>query len=237
MKTNRLFTKKAAMVAATSTLALLIASCQSASTTTPDTYTDDTAPLLTKQTSKPNSPQNSYSELTENEIQMDEPHMNKVDTSSNTNAETSAVSKSENPKAPVKTESEDALWQADAPLLHGVAIGDTHASVVKQFGNPQDSYKLEEETDPVTVLEYDGFAVGINAKKKTQFIELFEKNIQAGLSGLQIGDNPEAALLALGKPEKQTSYLLTYKANKALLKLDLDPEHNEIISIKLLATS
>ncbi|WP_054027829.1 hypothetical protein [Bacillus sp. FJAT-28004] len=237
MNPNRKYTKKAAMLAATSTIAILLASCQSAVTTAPNSYTDDTAPILTKQTDKPNSPQDSYSELTESEIQMDEPHVNKVDTSSNTNTETSAIGKSENSKAPVKTESEDALWQADAPLLHGIAIGDSHASVVKQFGKPLDSYKLEEETDPVTVLEYDGFAVGINAKKTTQFIELFEKNIQAGLSGLQIGDNPESALLALGKPEKQTTYLLTYKAHKALLKLDLDPEHNEIISIKLLAIS
>jgi len=234
---NRKYTKKAAMLAATSTIAILLASCQSAVTTTPNSYTDETASISTKQTDKPSSPQNSYSELEEREIQMDEPHVSKVDTSSNTNAETSAIGKSENPKAPVKIESEDALWQVDAPLLHGIAIGDTHASVVKQFGKPQDSYKLEEETDPVTVLEYEGFAVGFNAKKKTQFIELFEKNIQAGLSGLQIGDNPESALLALGKPEKQTAYLLTYKANKALLKLDLDPEHNEIISIKLLAIS
>jgi hypothetical protein len=43
----------------------------------------------------------------------------------------------------------------------------------------------------------------------------------------------DIAIKALGKPDSQSSYLLTYKTANSLLKLDLDPESREILSIKL----
>ncbi|WP_419872758.1 hypothetical protein [Candidatus Pristimantibacillus sp. PTI5] len=225
---------KAAMVAAASALVILLAGCQTASPKEPS-YTVVTMSPQPDRDDTPDSPQKTYSETADNELQKIEPHLNRADTSSDTSAETSTFRQENDTKAQVKTQSEDAEWAADNPSLYGVAIGDHDSVVSKLHGKPLDSYKLEEETEPITVLEYDGFAVGINAYKHVQYIEVYGKDISAGLSGLQIGDKTEAALLALGKPEKQTAYLLTFKAKDALLKLDLDPTHNLIVSIKLLA--
>lgn len=225
---------KAAMLAATSALILLLAGCQSAVTTPPDSYTGSATPIQNEE-DELNSPQKTYVEQVENDFQTDEPHSNFVDTTSDTSAKTSTVRKNDDTKATVKTASQDAEWSADKPMLNGITIGSSDATVNKLFGKPVDSYQLDDENEAIKVLEYKGFAIGINANKKVQYIEVYDKNISAGLSGLRIGDDPETALKALGKPDKQTTYLLTYKAEGALLKLDLDPVHNEIVSIKLLA--
>ncbi|WP_139997721.1 hypothetical protein [Paenibacillus paridis] len=228
---------KAARLAAASALVVLLAGCQSAVSTPPATYTGSTQPVQNEKIKEPDSPQKTYSEQEENGLPIEEPNLNHADTTSDTNAETSTVRKKEDTKATVKTESQDAAWSANAPLLHGIAIGDNESSVTKLYGKPQDTYKLDEETETINVLEYDGFAVGINPGKKVQFVEVYGKLISTGLSGLHIGDSQENALKLLGKPNKQTTYLLTYEAKKALLKLDLDPVHNQIVSIKLLAVN
>jgi cytoskeletal protein RodZ len=226
---------KAALLAATSALVLLLAGCQSAATTPPDSYTGSTTPIQNEKEDEPNSPQKTYIEQADNDFQKDEPHSNFVDTTSDKSAKTSTAGKKDDTKATVKTASQDAVWSADAPKLNGITIGNSDAIVSKLFGKPVDSYQLDDENEAIKVLEYKGFAIGINVNKKVQYIEVYDKSISAGLSGLHIGDDPETALKAIGKPDKQTTYLLTYKAKGALLKLDLDPVHNEIVSIKLLA--
>lgn len=235
MNTTRIDTTKVAMIMGASALVILLAGCQSEATAPPVSYTSSPAPAKTEKNPAPDSPQKTYSEQADNELQTDEPNSNLVDTTSDTSAETSAIHKTGDTKAAVKTQSEDASWSADSPKLQGIAIGDSDTTVNQLFGKPADSYMLNEENETVKVLEYDGFAVGINDHKKVQYVEVYGTSLSAGLSGLRVGDDPEAALRALGKPGKQTSYLLIYEAEGALLKLDLDPAQNEIVSIKLLS--
>lgn len=238
MNYTRNDTSKAAVLAAASALVILLAGCQSATTAPPDSYISNSSPNSNQSEEEPGSPQKTYSEQSNNEKVTEEPHMNSADITSGTNAETSTLHKTDDAKAAVKTESGDAAaWTVSAPMLHGLAIGDSDSKVKKLFGNEIDSYTLEEETESIQVLEYDGFAVGVNDHKTVHYIEVYGNNISAGLSGLQIGDKPDKALRTLGKPEKQTAYLLAYQAQGALLKLDLDPDHNEIVSIKLLTLS
>ncbi|WP_138752005.1 hypothetical protein [Paenibacillus sinopodophylli] len=224
----------AALLAPATALIIVLAGCQNAA---PPEPTATETSMISIHSEQNDSPQKTYSEAADNEPNTDEPKLSAVDTSTDSSAETSTVRPEKDSKASVKTESEDAEWQADKPLLKGIAIGTHDSTVTKLFGNPVDSYKLDEESEPITVLEYEGFAIGINPYQSVQFIEVFGTSIAAGLSGLQIGDNPERALRALGKPSKQTAYLLTYEAKNSLLKLDIDPVHNEIVSIKLLALS
>ncbi|RXZ80166.1 hypothetical protein EBB07_19605 [Paenibacillaceae bacterium] len=124
-------------------------------------------------------------------------------------------------------------WDSALPKLNSLAIGDSKESVVKRFGEPNESYTLADEKESLTVSEYNGFSVGFNDTHRIQFIEIYDANVATGLNGLGIGDAEDAALKALGKPNSHTSYLLGYKAAGALLKLDLDPKSKEIISIKL----
>lgn len=228
---------KTAMLAAASALIILLAGCQSAVPNEPAGTTGNVVSSRSDQNDSPDTPQKYYIETDDDELSPVEPYWNAADTSSDTGAETSTVRKEKDTKASVKTESEDPAWNPDQPMLKGVSIGNDHSAITKRFGAPLDSYKLDEESEPITVLEYDGFAIGINPYQSVQYVEVFGKSISAGLSGLQVGDNPELALRTLGKPAKQTAYLLTYETKNALLKLDLDPVHNEIVSIKLLALS
>ncbi|MBD2870222.1 hypothetical protein [Paenibacillus arenilitoris] len=230
-------TSKAAMLAAVAAIALLLAGCQGERETPPNTYIGqlDGSGKETAQT--PDSPQKTYSEQNGQNLAAEEPHSNPAGATNEATAETSTLHDSEDDKGAVETESEDKAWDASEPELHGVAIGDGEAQVVRRFGAAIDSYTLDEKSDKIQVLEYDGFAVGMNGEQTVQYVELFGSGLSAGLSGLQIGDKPDAAVKLLGKPEKQTAYLLTYEADGALLKLDLDPGQNEIVSIKLLAAS
>jgi len=149
-------------------------------------------------------------------------------------AESSSVTAVDKGKNPASSKTSDKDWAAASPKLLNLSIGDTEAAVVEKYGKALDNYTLSDGPESISVYEYNGFAVGLNTSKKVQFVELFGANIQAGLSGLQIGDKLDAALDALGKPDTQTDYLLTYQAEGAFLKLDLDPAVDEVISIKLL---
>lgn len=237
MTVTRNAASRAALLTAASALVILLASCQSAVPAPSVSPTNQAVPpSLPKSEDETDSLQKNYSELEDPDLQSDEPHRNTVDTTTDGYAETSTIrSNDDNAKAPVKTEGNDSVWTAAKPSLYGLAIGDSKTKVTKLFGESIDTYDLEVETDRIQVNEYEGFAIGINGKQKVEFIEIFDKNISAGLSGLKIGDTPEAALKKLGKPEKQTTYLLIYEAVGALLKLDLDPEQNSVVSIKLLS--
>lgn len=235
MKDTNQATSKAALLAATSALVILLAGCQSAVKAPAVTYTSNPAPNQTYLEDEPDSPQKTYIEQTENEPHAEEPHRNSADTTTDGTAETSNVRKTDDStKGIVKTEGEDSAWSSAKPKLHGISIGESSSIVEKLHGKPVDTYNLDEEIDLIQVYEYDGFAIGINSKQKVQYVEVYDKRIKAGLSGLKVGDKPDAALHLLGKPDKQTTYLLTYESTGALLKLDLDPDHNKIVSIKLL---
>lgn len=126
-------------------------------------------------------------------------------------------------------------WNAEKPLLHGISFGDSIADIRKRHGKEQDSYTLEESGGSIRVLDYEGFSVGFSDKDALRFVEVFGSGMRTGVNGLKIGDHPDKALQELGKPSKQTDYLIAYEATGGLLKLDVDPKRNEIVSVKLLA--
>lgn len=225
-------TAKSALLTAASSLFILLAGCQSPAPEVPPAGSSGSTVLTP---SEPDSPQKTYAESGGDNPAGGEPHENASDTSGGTDAKATALNKPQDSKAVVKTESEKAAWSSLSPKLMSVAIGDSDAAVSSQFGQELGSYTLDEGSDMVKVLEYDGFSIGVNSANYVQFVEVYGEGLYPGLSGLRIGDQAETALRLLGKPSKQNSFMLTYKAEGALLKLDLDPEHNQIVSIKLLA--
>ncbi|RJE90849.1 hypothetical protein D3P07_01800 [Paenibacillus sp. 1011MAR3C5] len=126
-------------------------------------------------------------------------------------------------------------WNLESPRLKGVAIGDSNEVIHGYFGQAEDSYHLEEEAESIRVLEYDGFSIGLDQGGFVHFVEVFGSDTLAGLSGLRIGDEPEKALKELGKPDSRSDYLFIYDAAGATLKLDVNPDRDEIVSMKLLA--
>ncbi len=92
---------------------------------------------------------------------------------------------------------------------------------------------MEEQKETSYVSEYKGFWVGFDTKNKVKFVEIFDSEVKTDLNGLKIGQPGEDAIKALGKPSNHNTYTLGYKADGAFLKLDLDPQNNEVTSIKL----
>ncbi|MFF2886845.1 hypothetical protein [Paenibacillus sp. NPDC057967] len=126
-------------------------------------------------------------------------------------------------------------WSLDEPRLKGVAIGDSNEVIHRYFGQAEDSYHLEEEAESIRVLEYDGFSIGLDQSGFVHFVEVFGADTLAGLSGLRIGDDPDKALKELGKPDSRSDYLFIYDAAGATLKLDVNPDRDEIVAMKLIA--
>ncbi|REK76154.1 hypothetical protein [Paenibacillus paeoniae] len=126
-------------------------------------------------------------------------------------------------------------WNLNSPRLKGVAIGDTNEVIHSYFGQAEDSYHLEEDAESIHVLEYDGFSIGLDSGGFVHFVEVFGADTLAGLSGLRIGDDSDKALKELGKPDSRSDYLLIYDADGATLKLDVNPDLDKIVAMKLIA--
>jgi hypothetical protein len=119
------------------------------------------------------------------------------------------------------------------PKIMGLAIHDLQEKVIAQYGKPADSFVMEDPTEPITVYQYEGFSVGFNSTNEIQFIDVSSAKVNPGLNGLRLGYTSSQALEALGKPDKNSSYVMTYITKTAILKLDIDPKTKQIQSIKL----
>jgi outer membrane murein-binding lipoprotein Lpp len=119
------------------------------------------------------------------------------------------------------------------PKIMGLAIGELQEKVITLYGKPLESYIMDDPTEPVTVYTYDGFSIGFNAAKEILFIDVSSAKVNPDLNGLRLGQTSTQALEALGKPDKNTSYVISYNTKTAILKLDIDPKTKSIQSIKL----
>lgn len=133
----------------------------------------------------------------------------------------------------VKKQPSEGVWSADAPKLLDLAVGDARSTVQKLYGKPFDSYAMEDEDGMLTVLEYRGFSVGLNDAGRVAFVEVYGPGSGTGIGGLKIGDDEEKALKTLGKPDQHTGFVIGYKGDGALLKLDLEPKEKTVLSVKL----
>lgn len=125
-------------------------------------------------------------------------------------------------------------YTQEKPTLLGLALKTKADDIVGQFGKPADQFLMEEE-EPITVYDYTDFLVGFNSAKELQFIDVRSKDVDPGLNGLKLGDKVADAVKALGQPDTNTSYVIAYESEGALLKLDVDPKTQVINSIKLFA--
>ncbi|RAP78012.1 hypothetical protein [Paenibacillus montanisoli] len=225
--------KKAALTAAACTLLVLLSSCRlgvigAGETIMDHQNTGQSASSLSADHS--DSPQKSYAANDDGqETALIE------NAPSDSTAVHDAKTESSSGKTGTKqaTAKEELKWDAKAPKLHGIAIGDAKTVLDIKLGKHSDSYSIDDGEESIAVLEYAGFSVGYGPDKRVKFVEVFEKSASTGLSGLRVGDSESAVTEALGKPSTHTSSVLAYKANGALLKLDLDPQNKRVLSIKL----
>lgn len=224
--------KQALAAVAAALLIVALTGCQFdptrefASTTEPDTVT---ASPITDAGSKPNSPQKTYNERENGNGKQVSDEL--AADGNATTADARTESSNGSGKSPA-AESEQ-TWNAKAPKLLGIAIGESKATASDRLGKPIDSYALDDDKDKLSVDEYAAYSIGYTASQKVRFVEAFDKSATTGLNGLRVGDTGKSAVKLLGKPATQTSSVLSYPAEGALLKLDLDPRNGRIVSIKL----
>jgi len=176
----------------------------------------------------PDSPQETYVKQAESDVRpvSSEPAGEQYEADIASNAATG--------KKPDKTGEPEAKWSAELPQLRGLSIGATQEAVIRAYGQPADEYEMEAGSDQLKVMEYDGFTFGFS-EGRVQFIEVYGTQQSTGLDGLRIGDNMDTAIDKLGKPDRNTGFVLSYLADDATLKLDLDPKTQQILSVKLFA--
>jgi hypothetical protein len=138
----------------------------------------------------------------------------------------------QNPKP--KVEDKDAYQQAK-PTLMGLQLGASKEKVLKLFGKAVSQFNMDEDADAISVYEYTDFSIGFNVKSELEFVDVHTSEIDPGLGGLHLGQSPEDAIRILGKPDSNTKFVLSYKSQGTVLKLDIDPKENTIQSIKLFA--
>ncbi len=175
MSLNRLPLSQTAFIAATSTLILLLAGCQAATAPTDRSVSNDSS-LHAESAETPDTPQKTYSEKAQLPA-VEVPNANPADLSNDANAAASDPDKSVASKAVVETASEKTSWNAAAPKLHTLAIGQSAAAVLESLGEEMDSYMLDDADDRIQVLEYDGFAVGLNGRKTVQYVEVYSDRL------------------------------------------------------------
>jgi hypothetical protein len=136
---------------------------------------------------------------------------------------------------PVPEYNVTAPYNADKPTLMGLSIHEAKSAVSQKFGNPSGQYVMEDDTDPIVVYEYPGFSVGFSTSDIIQFVEVSSGDVNPGLNGLRLGQTVNDAIAAIGQPNINTEYVLSYKSGGVILKLDIDPNTQIIQSIKLFA--
>ncbi|MCD1259137.1 hypothetical protein B5M42_009830 [Paenibacillus athensensis] len=135
-----------------------------------------------------------------------------------------------------KVNAEDAYKQ-EKPTLMGLTLGTSKDTVLKRFGKSKNQFIMDEDDNEaaITVYEYADFSVGFRSGGALEFVDISSGDIDPGLGGLRLGQTTDDAVAVLGKPDTRTEYVLSYKAQGTVLKLDLDPKSDTIQSIKLFA--
>lgn len=126
-------------------------------------------------------------------------------------------------------------YHPSEPRLVGLMIDQSKEQVISQYGEPLNIYTIDAELNPIEIYIYEGFQVGFDQEQTILFVEVTSPDVQPGLNGLHLGDPRSKIIELLGTPTSQTEFVVSYISNEVVLKLDIDPVEDKILSIKLFA--
>ncbi len=126
-------------------------------------------------------------------------------------------------------------FQPNSPSLGSLALGATDKEVFKQYGLPADTYPLPGDNLTIEIWEYDGFSVGLNANNQVVYVEIISSDVNTGIKGLLSGMDGSKAAQLLGIATEDQTNVLAVEVTGGWLKLDLDPDTQQVLSIKLLS--
>ncbi|MBP1989207.1 SPOR domain-containing protein [Paenibacillus eucommiae] len=222
-------------------ITLIASGCEDKPLAVVEPPTETTAPLQPQHSSQPKENEPIAAASTPSSIPTATPtinheaHVSANETSPEDKAAKPSGTATPKPAAKPKVDEKDA-YQEQKPTLMGLQLGSDKAAVLKRFGEAKNQFVMDEDADAITVFEYADFSVGFNVSNKLEFVDIHTTEIDPGLRGLRLGQKSEDAISILGKPDTNTTYVLSYKAQGTVLKLDIDPKENTIQSIKLFAS-
>ncbi|WP_310195192.1 hypothetical protein [Bacillus sp. 3255] len=217
---------------------LVVAGCEKSSAPSPQPTIDSAISIQTPSTSPSASPTvitvesplpSAPAEDTPAKHEAQVANTNKTDLSDLPQSSASAK-----PTTKPKVKAED-VYQQEKPTLMGLKLGTSKDVVLERFGKAKKQFVMDEDDDAIQVYDFGDFSVGFNMKNALEFVDVHSTDIDPGLRGLHLGQSVQEAIDILGKPDANTTYVLSYKSQGTLLKIDVDPNENTIQSIKLFA--
>ena len=146
------------------------------------------------------------------------------------NADKSDNDKKEPAKLPNYNISEP--FDTTKPALMGFTIGDSLDAVTTRFGKAESESTMN-DGQLLHIMEYPGFRFGASEDKKIVFIEVTSDQLAPGLNQFRVGQTVDEAQKALGPANSLNEYVMIYEFNDLILKCDLNPNTDTVISIKL----
>lgn len=169
--------------------------------------------------------------VTTNSIESVKPDSESGSTKSAGQSDQTKVTKpSSTPKPAVQPQD---TYEVSKPTLMGLQLNSSKSTVITKFGEPKNQHKLEDDGGVINVMNYDDFSVGLNTDNQVEYIEVQTDEVDPGLGGIRVGSTTSDVIDKLGKPSANSSYVMSYNSPGAVLKLDVDIDLDQIISIKL----
>lgn len=131
---------------------------------------------------------------------------------------------------------QEAPFDSGHPMLNGIGFQDTIESVERRFGPTEVKYELPSDHTTIDMREYPGFSVGYDGDGNVIYVELTSNEAPTGITGLKLGMPGQQAAELLEILDHPDSHVLTMDLSDGWLKLDLDPDTHEVLSIKLIGS-
>ncbi|MDG0790098.1 hypothetical protein OMP38_03945 [Cohnella ginsengisoli] len=124
------------------------------------------------------------------------------------------------------------------PRLGGISLGMTLADAEAEIGGPAgDSYTLTEAGHTVELREYGGLTIGVDSSEHVVYVEISSASVSSGLPNVEVGSPTADAARSLSLKAVPSSSSMTSDVEGGILRLDLDPVTDEVVTIKLIGSS
>ncbi|WP_027085232.1 hypothetical protein [Cohnella panacarvi] len=131
---------------------------------------------------------------------------------------------------------QEAPFDSGHPMLNGIGFQDNIESIEQRFGLSESKYELPGDHATIDMREYPGFTVGFGGDGDVIYVELTSSEAPTGITGLKLGMPGQQAAELLEILDHPGSHVLTMDLSEGWLKLDLDPDTHDVLSIKLIGS-
>ncbi|MDG0813612.1 hypothetical protein [Cohnella rhizosphaerae] len=158
-------------------------------------------------------------------------------------AEVSRASPTPSPEVSIHALGDDAAGTPEtayshAPRIGGISLGMTLADAEAEIGGPpSDSYSLPDAGRTVELREYGGLTVGVDTSGHVVYVEISSAAIASGLPNVEVGSSISDAARRLSLKAVPSSSSMTADVEGGILRLDLDPVSDEVLTIKLIGSA